>query len=760
MNIASAQTDINTKIDGILQARRQKLPVIEKEITRWNDLQQNLQTLAGAVSDLRQHDKTAAETRLNLAGLHFDPVQEAIASTLSSLGVLKGRLMRDTLNIGVSGRARVGKSTLLQSIAGLTDEQIPTGSGLPVTAVRSRIFHSSQARATLILHTYDSFRRDVLQPYHSELGLPEAPQSLAGFREHRYPKSEADLPSNKGEAASSVTLLRRLKEMHQALPSYEAELTGGEKIVGLDELRQYVAYPTSEQLDKGEFSRRYLAVKDVRIECPFPHTKVSQLGIIDLPGLGELAANAEEHHVAGLQNEVDFVLLVKRPAEAMAYWGKEDGAATNLLDKARGLIQHRRDFVSIVLNMGGAPDALASALRGDVLRNVNDGENGKHFEVLETDARNPQAVHEQVLSPVLHHLANRLPAMDQQIIDGTQIEYQAAAQRMQQMLADVEGALSLAKGTLMGASEAERLTELARELHRNLASDLKRMLSELKKKARSQNNDTAFEVAVEQAYRSTVEWIASGLGWESREAWCQNAVKEFDFKKGSGGFVIDECNRIRVEVSNRFAGIDGYFQVALDGLWDQLNTDILSKHLGNLPQGHDGKSALKIFAKLLEEAEEPCPTLHQAVQELLSLQLDYRTQLHPRVRATLDDLEGEVADQENPSKKRARFAVSDDEAGAQELFREISDLARKTVYQTQKALFDQMQVPALVIHAAVEKFDDAVIRSGDSEREFGRLTRSYRDDIWPGEFADAEAANARVARVRSAVKAARATLAQ
>ena len=105
MNIASAQTDINTKIDGILQARRQKLPVIEKEITRWNDLQQNLQTLAGAVSDLRQHDKTAAETRLNLAGLHFDPVQEAIASTLSSLGVLKGRLMRDTLNIGVSGRA-------------------------------------------------------------------------------------------------------------------------------------------------------------------------------------------------------------------------------------------------------------------------------------------------------------------------------------------------------------------------------------------------------------------------------------------------------------------------------------------------------------------------------------------------------------------------------------------------------------------------------------------------------------------------------
>ncbi len=751
---------INTKINDILQARRQKLPSIEKEITRWNDLQHKLQTLESTVSELRQHDKTTQETRLNLAGLHFGPVQEAISSTLASLGVLKGRLMRDTLNIGVSGRARVGKSTLLQSIAGLNDEQIPTGSGLPVTAVRSRIFHSPQSRATLILHTYDSFRRDVLQPYHSELGLPEAPQSLDGFRDYRYPQSEADLPGDKAKEASSVTLLRRLKEMHQALPSYEAELGGGEKIVGLNELRQYVAYPTAEQIEKGECNRRYLAVRDVRIECPFPHAKVNQLGIIDLPGLGELAANAEEHHVAGLQNEVDFVLLVKRPVEGMAYWGKEDGAATNLLDKARGLIQNRRDFVSVVLNTGGANDSLASALRGDVLRNVNDGVAGKHFQVLETDARDQHAVYEQVLNPVLQHLAERLPVMDQQIIAGTQAEYQAAAQRVGQMLADVEKSLSLAKGALMDASAAEQLEELTRKLHRNMARDLKTMLTELKKKARDRSGDTTFEEAVEQAYQSAVEWIDAGLGMESKEAWCANAVDEFAVKGGFSGFVLDECNRIRVEISNRFAGIDAYFSLALDDLWTQLSNDILNKHLGNLLQGHQGKDGLQVFAKLLEEGEEPCPTFYQAMQELLGLRLDYRTQLHPRVRASLDDLEGEVADEQNPSVKHARFSGSINEAGAQVLFREISNLARYAIYQTKKALCEEIQVPALVIHAAVEQLDDTLIRSGDSEREFRRLARSYRDDIWPSTFAEAEAANARVARVRGALKAIRTTLEQ
>ena len=75
-----------------------------------------------------------------LSTLRFSPIYEAISDTLASLGLLKARFSRSTLNIGVSGRARVGKSTLLQSIAGLHDEQIPTGSGLPVMPCAAGFF--------------------------------------------------------------------------------------------------------------------------------------------------------------------------------------------------------------------------------------------------------------------------------------------------------------------------------------------------------------------------------------------------------------------------------------------------------------------------------------------------------------------------------------------------------------------------------------------------------------------------------------------
>ena len=73
-------------------------------------------------------------------------------------------------------------------------------------------------------------------------------------------------------------------------------------------------------------------------------------------------------------------------------------------------------------------------------------------------------------------------------------------------------------------------------------------------------------------------------------------------------------------------------------------------------------------------------------------------------------------------------------------------MAEQAAYLTKKALLLREGVtPALVLHAAAEQLEDTMIRSGDSEREFKRLARSYRDEIWPGVFGEIDAANARVA---------------
>jgi hypothetical protein len=759
--------DTAGRIARILDDRRRLLPGIRAEVARWQAVDGQLAVLAGAVEALRVHATTPEDLRDALV-LPFAEAREGTAEAVRLLRVLEARFARDTVNVGVSGQARVGKSTLLQSVSGLGDDQIPTGQALPVTAVRSRIFHAPELRrATLRLHSFDTFVSDVLAPYHAELDVAGLPATPDEFRRWSYPKPDdapappPGSPASDGRdgraeglhltaAPSWVTMLNRLRAMQASFPTYEHDLTGGERVVPLEELRPWVAYPTNaEEQDSQRIGqspvRRYLAVRDVRIDCPFPHAQVRHLGIVDLPGLGEFAARADQHHVGGLQNEVDVVLMVKRPVEGMAYWGDADARALDLVDSARGFAD-RRDFVFLVLNTGDAAEALVTALRDHIRGQVNSGVPDQFFRVLETDAADPADVFARVLSPVLDHLAARMPAMDADTVDGTRAELRATAQRIGVLTADlgrVLGSVAQASGSV-----AEDLDQRARRLRQDLSGALVGLVSELRAKARAVGEDQDYTDAVERAYTTTRTWVANGLG-VGEEAWRDEALRNMTVDRNSSRYAGDELNRVRVEISSCFEEIDVYFAARVRRLWEQV-AEILREHTGALLDGATGEEALRRFTALLADASEPCPRLRRAVEQLLMVRLDYRSQLHPRVRAELDGLTLQERDPIT-GEQRNRVVVEVSADGAEQLYAFVVQMAEQAAYLTKKALLLREGVtPALVLHAAAEQLEDTMIRSGDSEREFKRLARSYRDGIWPGVFGEIDAANARVASVARA----------
>ena len=605
-------SDTEARIARILADRRRLLPGVRAEVERWRTADEQLAALAAAVEALRTHATTPTELREALA-LPFADAREGAAEAVRLLRVLEARLARDTVNIGVSGQARVGKSTLLQSVSGLGDDQIPTGQALPVTAVRSRIFHTPDLRrATLRLHSFDTFVADVLAPYHAELDIAGLPASPDEFRRWAYPKPSQPpgspasgagggraeglrltaAPQPPGSPASGagggraeglrltaapddapadrpswVTMLNRLRAMQASFPTYEHDLTGGERVLPLEELRPWVAYPTNEQEQQaGLVSRRYLAVRDVRIDCPFPHARVRHLGIVDLPGLGEFAARADQHHVDGLQNEVDAVLLVKRPVEGMAYWGDADARALDLIDSARGFAD-RRDFVFLVVNSGETAEALVTALRDHIRGQVNSGVPDQFFRVLECDAADPGDVHARVLAPVLAHLAARMPAMDAAAIEGTRAELRATAQRIGTLTDDVTRVLaSVAQSS---GSVAEDLDLRSRRLRQDLSGALVGLVGELRAQARAVGEDQEYTDAVERAYASTRAWITGGLGI-GEQAWRDEALRSMTVDRNSSRYAGDELNRVRVEISSCFEEIDVYFAARVRALWERV----------------------------------------------------------------------------------------------------------------------------------------------------------------------------------------------
>lgn len=742
---------LSDRINGLLRDRHDQVLPIKAEIARWRDVDSNITDLAIALDLLRRHPSIAPGDAPGLAIPYLEGIHADIAEVIEAYSAVAARFSRATVNIGVSGSARVGKSTLLQSISGLSDEQIPTGRDIPVTAVRSRIYHSTRPPVALLrLHSAETFLGEVISPYHQALHLTRVPGTIEEFRAWGYPDSAEGLAARAGD----VALLVRLREMQQALWSYEQDLTGGTKSVQLAELRPYVAYPTSaERAAGGRLEHRYLAVKDVRIDCEFPEADVDKLGIVDLPGLGEVAADAEKHHVTGLRHDVDVVLLVKRAAEGMAYWSAADAQAINLLDEARGSIRDRGDFVYIVINGRAADKALAEALRADIVRQVNDGQENSYFTILGTDAASPESVRKDVLSPLLHALADRLPVMDREFLAGAADLAEAVSSRIGLATQEIAAVLSRLKSS--SGNVREDVEARAERLRVDVSRALSRLVEQLRVQATSEDDDPEYVAAVDEAYQQARTWIADGFG-VGEQAWCDKAQDAFVLDKHAGRYAGDELNRIRVEISKFFTGLNDYFSSRVEETRRQVGM-ILRDNFGDLlaetgsPGEPTGTNLLARASALFAEAEDACLTLGDSVQVLLDLRLEYRTQFHPRVRELLDGLNAQLANPATGEPMQA-VVVNLNEDGAHQLFRYCAQRARQAAWETRKALLAEKVTPLLVIYAAVEQFEDAFIRSGDSAQEFERFAFSYRDELWPGIYAGLTERDARYAKVTRLLK--------
>ena len=130
-----------SRIKSIIDQRRPLAAKIEAA-------ESSIYQLASALQKVEKHraqliskiDDIGAQSLLQ--EVELTTIQGDINAELSALSKLKARFSRRTLNIGVVGRAGQGKSRLLQSLSGLSTEEIPSGDRSHCTGVRSTIHHN------------------------------------------------------------------------------------------------------------------------------------------------------------------------------------------------------------------------------------------------------------------------------------------------------------------------------------------------------------------------------------------------------------------------------------------------------------------------------------------------------------------------------------------------------------------------------------------------------------------------------------------
>lgn len=486
MQIGDTATPRATQIARIIQKRR---PLSQKIET----VESNLKALSGALRKLeRQRDQLLdrvgdSVTIGRLKEIDCSIIQRSIDTELAALNNLKSRFSRNTLNIGVVGRARQGKSRLLQSLTGLSTAEIPDGDDQHCTGVRSNVHHNlevGETYAEVWFHTERSFLDEVIAPYYEQLRLGSRPRSIQDFAEIILP----ELPKELAEKRQAAAKYDHLCRYHQNLSKYRDALSEpSPRRVPRHEIREYVAQDT---LDRKRIYFNYLAVREVKIICSFPNVDIGQIALVDMPGLGDTGIGDEERIIKTLGQDIDLVLFVRMPKSTGDFWAKED---VELYDTANSALIDLpiKEWSFMVLNQinGGADnrrncESLAAAI------------SEKHIDVQDViiancaDAKEAQT---EILDRVLNYLGQRVEVLDRQ--------YASACQdRLIQLQRTVAVELEKAKNAWRQASRDDwfpMFLKLFGEFWNDLTRELERLTSSMI--SERDNDDSNFNAAVDSA---------------------------------------------------------------------------------------------------------------------------------------------------------------------------------------------------------------------------------------------------------------------
>jgi len=719
--------DFKSQIETILRSRKAELKNVETEEKRVSGLRSHLARLCAKLRGL-EDGQGAAKLGIEAEVASLEAKKADLLQAEGELGHIRGRFDRKTINIGVGGCSQQGKSTLLLSLSGLTTEQIPKGGeGKATTAVTSRIFNYKGAPyADVVFHTGDSFLK-VMNSHIKTLhdtgvladNAPSRMDTLSDFESFTVPEG---IGEDTSKAAQNS--LEKLRDAQNALPRYRKWI--GEPNLRLDkleDLRKYVAYPSHQE--NGDSEHLYLAVKDVEIHCDFKSLEDVHLGLVDLPGFGEMSAYVDEIQTQGLKNDVDHVLILIR-SNAAQIVGKEFQKAIDTVRGIRKDIKERGNFASILINKkGNEEDSIVATRREEIEKLLNQSASASKHKIYAADATDKDAA-AALLNEVLEDIALKLPRMDAEILESF---------RAKQNIAGIRETLESIREKIFNASrmkpgDGRQILDKSVELRDAMAMTFKR--------AKTRMLETSF---IEEEYYNVIEGIRSAVegrindGLFRGEGWEKFAHGQIATHGGPLGFFENECNRIRIQIALYYEELDRlYYQPRLETFLEYNVAQLFKTDTGVFLSGElTGRKAVETILGKLRNVRK-IDSFEKAFSWILSLRFDFRQSVYPDLRDALQEIEAFVPSRDPPSLLDMNQIHHTDQVGYLKEF--LLQQALSANYNIAQCLKEKADLIGKFIYAALEHFDDVLIRLDEKQSvgDFYEFCNQFRGDLWPDEY--------------------------
>lgn len=710
-------TSRSAQIAQIIQKRR---PLAQKIET----VESNLKTLSAALRKLeKQRDQILVDdfgTVGRLREIDFSAVQRNIDNELTTLNNLRARFSRNTLNIGVVGRARQGKSRLLQSLTGLSSAEIPDGSGQHCTGVRSNIHHNveiGETYAEVCFHTERSFLDEVIAPYYWQLQLGSHPLTIQEFA-NALPTLPKELQKN----AQDATKYEHLKRYHKPyLDKYRNCLSEIPLRINQNEIREYVAQDTVDG-ERAYFS--YLAVREVKIVCSFPNIDIGQIVLVDMPGLGDTGIGDPERMIKTLGQDIDLVLFVRKPDSMGDFWADVDVSLYALANEALIDLPVKEWSFMVINRVKGDADKKSDNLKNCESFAATISE--KHIDVQDiviADCSDSKEAQTEILDRVLDYLGQRVEVLDRQ--------YASACQdRLIQLQRNVSGELEKAKKSLGTGGDGwfRMFSTLFGEFWRDLTRELQDLTSSMI--SERDIDDQSFNVAVDSAI--TTCRLETGIP----------NLKEIEQKSVSAGadmIAYAEClHEVRTHLSKQFLSLDIALKESLENAKCRV-VEILKTHckLGKIAEG-DGSEFLN---NLSEKIPDDLTGLKLGFQTLATFELQYRGLVQHRIRRHLDVLTPNRTTYKLEKGKGIIDYLLMEIKGevhtsspAEKIALNLSKAQSEAVNNCEKELKSLLKEPSQAAFAIVEEFADRVLRAEGVRTEWQIFLQEVASDVWIDEF--------------------------
>lgn len=717
---------ITERIDAIVAARKtslDKINAVSVTVNECLDSVKNFDSLKEKIANdaayQRLFDKPEILERIQ--SISTAEFHKAFQNYQAALSHLKERFSRKELHISFIGRAGQGKSLVMQNISGLSGNVIPSSEGSDCTGTKSiitndvsavttkaRIEFFSQAEMIAIVNKYLA---NIFDGNTYEVG------SIADIKNLPIDEMNARLEFKQ---ARKIELMAQLKKYVLHIREFETNL-GTTIEVAEDDIKKYVAQYDSVSKQK-YFA--YLGVKLANIICKFPQDDAGKIVLVDTIGIGATSLGTEEKMLDTVEHDSDAIVFMFRPDGLRPRLSNDE---IEIIDKvsARISLEYAKEMFFLILNRVSSGKGENAEFIPELRKQIESLKNFPVAKVLEVDCIGPQAVRDNLLTPILQQLANRIGDVDALLIrrlneHGEKLfgKYRAIADALDKIL--------------VGAANED----IKRKLHPNIEKTYrKKILNSVRelyiayKEIREQpceQWEEAYEPALRYIFQSVpnkktvVDWLTDGT------------INHFNAMELG-------TNLMRIRIINRFMELD----IALEDLVCQTKLEIV-RILTEDDKGRLGKifpldklSPDEWIAGFIAktDCDKKYPLLANALMNLKKFTINVQGFLIYEIRRNLDIIDFSL------QKEIPEFfaELNDNDAVAEEIVDLLKDRAQRVHKGIKQTLSSLHSVPNKAIFAAVKDFYDRAAYAGSDEpfsvtEQWRNLYEEWISIIWADEY--------------------------